>query len=133
VPPRPADCFVHEVMSINDLVAFATGVRFAIDAIEMIETDDKHRPGSASGAARSGVPHTEGSKLPVCCTEVYIDRESAAVGLLRRRDDDAACQGISLTSASRNLEFIGQIILDTLSIIRNCRSPIAGELILDVG
>ena len=24
VPPRPADFFVHEVMSINDLVAFAT-------------------------------------------------------------------------------------------------------------
>ena len=36
VPPRPADSFVHEVMSINDLVAFATGVRFAIDAIEML-------------------------------------------------------------------------------------------------
>ena len=41
VPPRPSDSFVHEVMSINDLVAFATGVRFAIDTIEMIEIDDK--------------------------------------------------------------------------------------------
>src|SRR6266481_3273421 len=51
VPPRPADSFVHEVMSINDLVAFATGVRFAIDAIEMIEVDDKlaARIGVASG------------------------------------------------------------------------------------
>src|SRR5438046_6766642 len=35
VPPRPLDSYVHEVMSINDLVAFATGVRFDIDTIEM--------------------------------------------------------------------------------------------------
>src|SRR5262245_16197210 len=49
VPPRPAESFVHEVMSINDLVAFATGVRFAIDAIEMIEVDAKL-------AARLGIP-----------------------------------------------------------------------------
>src|SRR5437660_5159163 len=34
VPPRPSDSYVHEVMSINDLVAFATGVRFDIDTIE---------------------------------------------------------------------------------------------------
>src|ERR1044072_3648208 len=40
-PPRPTDSFVHEVMSINDLVAFATGVRFAIDTIEMIVDDAK--------------------------------------------------------------------------------------------
>src|ERR1700752_354811 len=39
VPPRPSDSYVHEVMSINDLVAFATDVRFAIDTIEMIEID----------------------------------------------------------------------------------------------
>src|SRR5215510_4204176 len=41
VPPRPSDSFVHEVMSINDLVAFATGVRFAVDTIEMIDIDDE--------------------------------------------------------------------------------------------
>src|ERR1700740_1371868 len=52
VPPRPSESFVHEVMSINDLVAFATGVRFAIDTIEMIEIDDKlsARTGIARGA-----------------------------------------------------------------------------------
>src|SRR6201987_5758461 len=49
VPPRPSDSYVHEVMSINDLVAFATGVRFAIDTIEMIEIDDKL-------ASRTGIP-----------------------------------------------------------------------------
>jgi DNA-binding transcriptional regulator YhcF (GntR family) len=48
IPPRPAESFVHEVLSINDLVAFATGVRFAIDTIEI---DDKlaSRTGIASG------------------------------------------------------------------------------------
>src|ERR1700738_1911787 len=37
--PRASDSYVHEVMSINDLVAFATGVRFRIDSIEMIVAD----------------------------------------------------------------------------------------------
>src|SRR3954462_15274040 len=39
VPPRPSDSYVHEVMSINDLVAFATGVRFVIETIEMVVAD----------------------------------------------------------------------------------------------
>jgi GntR family transcriptional regulator len=90
VPPRPADDFVHEVMSINDLVAFATGVRFAIDTIEMIEVDDKlsARTGIAGGEhwlAVRGFRHTEGSDVPVCWTEVYITREFAAVGRLLQR------------------------------------------------
>lgn len=90
VPPRPSDSYVHEVMSINDLVAFATGVRFAIDTIEMIEIDDKlaSRTGIASGEqwlSVRGFRHTEGSELPVCWTEVYINREFAAVGRLLQR------------------------------------------------
>jgi DNA-binding GntR family transcriptional regulator len=90
VPPRPSESFVHEVMSINDLVAFATGVRFAIDTIEMIEIDDKLsvRTGIARGEqwlAVRGFRHTEGSDLPVCWTEVYINREFAAVGRLLER------------------------------------------------
>src|SRR5690349_18021717 len=79
VPPRPADSFVHEVMSINDLVAFATGVRFAVDSMEMIEIDDKlsSRTGIASGEswlAVRGFRHTETNEFPVCYTEVYINR-----------------------------------------------------------
>ena len=90
VPPRPTDSFVHEVMSINDLVAFATDVRFEIDAIEMIEIDDKLsvRTGIASGEqwlSVRGLRHTEGSELPVCWTEVYINREFAAIGRLLQR------------------------------------------------
>ena len=90
VPPRPSESFVHEVMSINDLVAFATGVRFAVDTIEMIEIDDKlsARTGIARGEqwlAVRGFRHTEGSELPVCWTEVYINRDFAAVGRLLQR------------------------------------------------
>src|SRR5215468_1796307 len=74
VPPRPSDSFVHEVMSINDLVAFATGVRFAVDTIEMIDIDDElsARTGIACGEqwlAVRGFRHTEGGELPVCWTE----------------------------------------------------------------
>jgi DNA-binding GntR family transcriptional regulator len=90
VPPRPADSFVHEVMSINDLVAFATDVRFAVDTIEMIEIDEKlsARTGIAGGEqwlAVRGFRHIGGSDLPVCWTEVYIAREFAAVGRLLQR------------------------------------------------
>jgi GntR family transcriptional regulator len=90
VPPRPSESFVHEVMSINDLVAFATGVRFAIDTIEMVVADDElaARIGVASGdewLSVRGFRHTEGSELPVCWTEVYINREFAAVGRLLQR------------------------------------------------
>jgi GntR family transcriptional regulator len=90
VPPHPADSFVHEVMSINDLVAFATDVRFAIGQIEMIEIDDRlaARTGIASGQqwlAVRGFRHTESGEWPVCWTEVYINREFAAVGRLLQR------------------------------------------------
>lgn len=90
VPPRPSESYVHEVMSINDLVAFATGVRFAIDTIEMIEVDDElaSRTGIACGEnwlAVRGFRRTEGSELPVCWTEVYINRDFAAVGRLLQR------------------------------------------------
>jgi DNA-binding GntR family transcriptional regulator len=90
VPPRPFDSYVHEVMSINDLVAYATGVRLSIEAIDMIVADEKlaERIGVAVGEEWlfvRGFRHTEGIDLPVCWTEVYINREFAAVGRLLQR------------------------------------------------
>jgi len=90
VPPQPSSSYVHEVMSINDLVAFAKGVRFDIDTIEMIVADPKlaSRIGSAVGEswlAVRGFRHTEDSDLPVCFTEVYINGEFAAIGRLLQR------------------------------------------------
>ena len=75
VPPRASDSYVHEVMSINDLVAFATGVRFRIDSIEMIIADAAlaARIGASAGErwlAVRGLRHTDESEPPVCWTEV---------------------------------------------------------------
>ena len=41
IPPSSPDSYVHEVTSFNDLITFATGVRFAIDTMEIIEADAK--------------------------------------------------------------------------------------------
>src|SRR6201992_1184585 len=38
-PTRSSDSYVQHVMSINDLVAFATDARFAIDSIAMVTID----------------------------------------------------------------------------------------------
>ncbi len=88
--PRPAESFVHEVMSINDLVAFATGARLSAESIELIAVDRKlaGHIGVKSGEewlAVRGYRNAAGSGLPVCWTEVYINREFAAVGRLLQR------------------------------------------------
>jgi hypothetical protein len=42
VVPRPsADSYVHDVMSINDLVAWSVGKRFEIETMEMLVLDEK--------------------------------------------------------------------------------------------
>jgi GntR family transcriptional regulator len=88
--PRPSNAFVHEVTSINDLVAYATGARFAIETIELIKVDRKlaSRIGVASGdqwLAVRGCRYMEGIDLPVCWTEVYVNRDFAGIGRLLQR------------------------------------------------
>jgi DNA-binding GntR family transcriptional regulator len=90
VSPRPAESHVHEVTSISDLVTYAAGSRFAIETIELIEVDRKRAQqiGVASGEAwlaARGYRYREGSEVPLCWTEVYINREFAAVGRLLQR------------------------------------------------
>jgi DNA-binding transcriptional regulator YhcF (GntR family) len=53
VPPRASDSYVHEVMSLNDLVTFATGVRFPLNR----ESFRPKRRGGPS-ADRSGLDST---------------------------------------------------------------------------
>ena len=91
IPPSSPDSYVHEVTSFNDLITFATGVRFAIDTMEIIEADAKlaSRIGGAAAdrwLAVRGFRYTEKSDLPVCWTEVYIDAEFAAIGRLLQRN-----------------------------------------------
>jgi DNA-binding GntR family transcriptional regulator len=86
VVPRPSShAYVQDVVSINDLLAFATGARFAIESIAMVTVDDElaQRSGLKVGEqwlAVRGFRRAEGADAPVCCTEYYINRAFAAVG-----------------------------------------------------
>src|SRR5262245_31490394 len=52
IPRRSPDTYVHDVMSINDLVSWSVGRRFAIDSMEMALLDAKL-------AARTGLERGE--------------------------------------------------------------------------
>ena len=91
VVPRPAsESYVQDVVSINDLLAFATGAQFAIESTKMIVVDDDlaARAGLISGEewlAVRGFRQLDGAEFPVCRTEYYINRAFAAVGRLLQR------------------------------------------------
>jgi GntR family transcriptional regulator len=89
-PPPGSGTDARQVMSINDLVAFASGTRFAISSISTVTMNKKL-------AARTGLP-AGGEWLQVlgrrlaqdeataeCLTEYYIHRSFAAVGRLLQR------------------------------------------------
>jgi GntR family transcriptional regulator len=90
VPRRTSNEYAHDVMSINDLVSWSVGRRFAIESMEMISLDERlaSRTGLPSGEewlAVRGFGHEEGVKVPVCGAEYYIHRDFAAVGRLLQR------------------------------------------------
>lgn len=90
VPRRTSDSYVQDVMSINDLLAFATGARFGIESIRMVSIDEKlaSRTGLANGEewlAVHGVRQREDDEFPICLAEYYINRDFAAVGRLLQR------------------------------------------------
>lgn len=89
IPPRVATEDIQQVMSINDLVAFASGTRLAIASIHTLVIDERlaGRTGLSMGTEWlqvCGVRQAE-SGPPVCRTEYYISREFAAVGRLLQR------------------------------------------------
>jgi GntR family transcriptional regulator len=90
VVPRPAtNSYAQDVMSINDLLAFAAGAQFSIDSTEMVTIDDElaARTGLAAGTewlAVRGYRQGNGA-APICRTEYYINRAFAAVGRLLQR------------------------------------------------
>lgn len=91
VVPRPAaNSYAQDVVSINDLLTFATGAQFAIDTNAMVTVDEAlhARTGLPSGSewlAVRGYRQAEGESAPVCQTEYYINRAFAAVGRLLQR------------------------------------------------
>ncbi len=90
IPPGAAGSDIQQVMSINDLVAFATGTRFAIESIGTVTIDRKLaartglNPGEEWLEVR-GIRHAESSDAPLCRTEYYINRSFSAVGRILQR------------------------------------------------
>lgn len=90
IPRTATNSYAQEVVSINDLLAFAAGARFEIRSNTMVTIDDDL-------AARTGLPvgtqwlavcghrRADDRAAPVCQTEYYINRAFAAVGRLLQR------------------------------------------------
>ncbi|MEB3031933.1 GntR family transcriptional regulator [[Mycobacterium] nativiensis] len=90
IPRTATSCYAQDVVSINDLVAFAAGSSFEIDSNAMVTVDDEI-------AARTGLPtgtewlsvrgnrRVAGHATPICRTEYYINRAFAGVGRLLQR------------------------------------------------
>ena len=82
--------YAQDVLSIDDLLAFAAGAQLTIETNEMVTLDDDL-------AARTGLPpgtqwlsvrgyrQADGASAPLCRTEYYINRTFAAVGRLLQR------------------------------------------------
>ena len=90
VPRTTPNSYAQDVMSINDLLAFAAGAQFAIDSNAMVTIDDElaARTGLAVGTqwlAVRGYRQVDDASTPVCRTEYYINRSFAAVGRLLAR------------------------------------------------
>jgi GntR family transcriptional regulator len=91
IPRDAAGSYVHDAMSIKDLLAFATGARFAIESIKMVSIDAELslRTGQACGMEWLMVAgfrqELEAAEFPVCRTEYFINRDFAAVGRLLQR------------------------------------------------
>jgi DNA-binding GntR family transcriptional regulator len=85
-----ADAYAHDVMSINDLVSWAAGKRFAIESVELttLSDSDANRTGLTRGESWlvvRGFGHEQGVEVPVCLAEYYIHRQFAPVARLLRR------------------------------------------------
>ncbi|QLL07731.1 GntR family transcriptional regulator [Mycobacterium vicinigordonae] len=93
VVPRPSsDSYVQHVMSINDLLEFATGTRFVIESVAMVTIDDDSaaRTGLTVGEqwlTVRGFRQADESESPLCRTQYYINRAFAAVGRLLQRHE----------------------------------------------
>ncbi len=90
IPPSSSDTDIHQVMSINDLVAFAAGTKLVIESSKMVKIDSKLSkltglPAGEEWLRMCGFRHSESLDVPVCWTEYYVNRDYAAVGRLLQR------------------------------------------------
>lgn len=89
-PRAAANTYAQDVVSINDLLAFATGAQFTIESNAMVTIDHElaERTGLPLGEqwlAVQGYRQSDDDAAPVCRTEYYINRSFAAVGRLLQR------------------------------------------------
>ncbi len=87
IPARCSSSDIHQVMSINDLLAFAEETRFQAHSIRTITVNRKlaQRTGLKEGSdwlEVKGFRYDEGVTTPVCLAEYYIYRGFASVGRL---------------------------------------------------
>lgn len=91
VVPRPStNAYAHDVVSIDDLLAFAQGARFDIETNAMITVDDALAEATDLGPgtewlAVGGYRRADDDTAPICRTEYYIHRSFAAVGRMLQR------------------------------------------------
>ncbi|HKI40493.1 MAG TPA: GntR family transcriptional regulator [Mycobacterium sp.] len=82
--------YAQDVMSIDDLLAFASGAQLTIETNEMVTIDDilAARTGLQAGTqwlSVRGYRQADGASAPLCRTEYYINRTFAVVGRLLQR------------------------------------------------
>ncbi len=90
IPRTATNCYAHDVVSIDDLVAFAAGSSFEIESNAMVTVDDAiaERTGLPTGTewlAVRGNRRADDQSAPICRTEYYINRGFAGVGRLLQR------------------------------------------------
>ncbi|WP_231643278.1 GntR family transcriptional regulator [Mycolicibacterium baixiangningiae] len=87
---QATNAYAQDVMTINDLLAFAEGAQFVIDSNAMVPVDDElsTRTGLAAGSewlAVLGYRRAGPDAAPICRTEYYVNRAFASVGRLLHR------------------------------------------------
>ena len=129
VPPRSIAADIHQVMSINDLVDFATDARFEIDSIKMVAIDTKRAERTGLPAGEEwlevrGFRRSQESGETVCKTDYYINRAFAAVGRLLQRHtgpifpliEDMFGQNITEVHQQITATLIGGEVADALDV-----------------
>ena len=90
IAPRNSSSEIHQVMSVNDLMAFATETLLTIETVRMVTISDiqAKRTGLKSGEEwleARGFRYAEDGDSPVCVAEYFIRREYAAVARILQR------------------------------------------------
>lgn len=90
VPRASSSSYAQDVMSINDLLAFASGAQFEIESNAMVTIDAElaDRTGLGLGEqwlAVRGHRRDAATSIPICRTEYYVNRAFAAVGRMLQR------------------------------------------------